>query len=846
MSSGVTSPNYERMVRYSLDIIGSIDRNGLIVYSNEACKAILGYSSEEVIGQHFTRYLHPDEAISATQAISETLASGKKVNFDTSFFHKSGHVVPIRWSGFWSEEDGLIYCVGRDMTDQVEQKKLLVEREQRFRTLFNNSPDLVFVESREGVITEANQQFLSVLGIVGTEAIGSPASSFLSPPMASVNEASLQQVFLGKTVRFDLVLEHNGEKSVYDTEKLPIKVEGKIVGAQTIARDITPMLHSYDTIQRQAQKLNSIFESITDAFFVLDKDWNFAYINSEAERQLGLNRTYHIGRNAWQEFPSEVNGDFYKQYHRAVETGKAVHFEAYFAGTDIWVEVKAFPSNEGLSIYFDDVSEKVRSRDELKKLSLVASRTTNGVIIMDRAFQIEWVNDGFTKLTGYSLAEARGHTPFDLLYHPEGDSSTIDTIKEKMIQGKPVSFEALRRRKDGGDVWMLVQVNPVLDDKSEVTQYVFIQSDITEKIKTKKELELLSLVASKTNNSVIIANKDWRIEWVNEGFTRLLGYSLEEAVGKRPSEFLHNHKTDSTAFNSLEGRLLQGNPISFEVLNITKSGEEVWVKVDITSLFDKKGELTRFVEVHTDITALKAKEEELTQLAQDLYRQNKDLQQFTYIVSHNLRAPVASALGLANLIPRIDKHTVLHDKSMVHLKESMQRLDTVLRDLNTILSIRDSKTSLEKEDINLKLVIEQALSSLQEQIIKCGGNVTVDVTEDTFVYANRAYMYSIFYNLLSNAIKYRSKKRILEVHVKCEGSAEKGTLIAISDNGSGFDMDKVKDQVFMLYKRFHTDREGRGIGLYLVKTHIEAMDGHIEVNSQPDKGTTFNIYLHKN
>ncbi|MBF9251674.1 hypothetical protein I2I11_00035 [Pontibacter sp. 172403-2] len=100
--------------------------------------------------------------------------------------------------------------------------------------------------------------------------------------------------------------------------------------------------------------------------------------------------------------------------------------------------------------------------------------------------------------------------------------------------------------------------------------------------------------------------------------------------------------------------------------------------------------------------------------------------------------------------------------------------------------------------------------------------------------------------MLSNAINYRSRDRSLVVHIKCFGNTEKGTLISFSDNGSGFDMDKAGDDVFKLYKRFHTDKRGRGIGLYLVKTHLEAMGGHVEVSSQLGVGTKFLIYLPKN
>ncbi|MCC9167875.1 sensor histidine kinase, partial [Pontibacter harenae] len=553
------------------------------------------------------------------------------------------------------------------------------------------------------------------------EVVSFAASSFLPPDMVYVCETSLREALQGNRLRFDLELITAGkERRVFDATKYPIIVNGEVISVQTVAKDITPMVRSYETARRQAEKLNTVFESITDAFFTIDRGWNVTYINREAERLAGFDKRRHIGENLWDVFPEQVGGEFYNQYLRAFETGKAVHFTAFLKEVGNWLQVKAFPSAAGMSIYFDDMTEQVRTRQELEKLSLVAS---------------------------------------------------------------------------------------------------------------------------KTNSSVLIADKDWRIEWVNEGFTRLMGYSLQEAIGKRPSELLHNQKTDTDAINSQQEKLFCGEGISFEVLNEKKNGEEVWVNVEINPICDDNGELVRFIEVQTDITALKNSKIELSKLTEDLYRKNSDLQQFTYIVSHNLRAPVSNALGLARMLPRLEKGTKLYDNCLTNFERSILNLDTVLKDMNTILSIRDGKETLEQEPLQVRLVLEQVLESLQETIKGCGGKVIMDIDEGLSVRGNKAYLYSVFLNLLSNAIKYRSEERPLQVEIKGRGNTEGHVTVSFSDNGTGFDMKLAKDNIFKLYKRFHTSREGRGIGLYLTKTHLEAMGGRIEVNSEAGTGTCFKFYM---
>ncbi|WP_439881651.1 PAS domain-containing sensor histidine kinase [Pontibacter sp. MBLB2868] len=831
------------MLAHAPDIFGCVDREGIIIFVNEACKGITGYTSTELIGRNYLDFVHPDDHMHTIAAVEEAFETSRKVSFENRFAHRDGHIVTVHWSGIWSEDQHTLHCIGRDITAQKIQQTRLQQSEQYYRALFDNSPDIMFVEDRNGVITKVNQRFRAAFGVSDQQIIGSHVSRVLLPEMAFVNEISLKQTLLGKATRFDLELEQHGETRVFDVEKHPIVVDNEIVRVQTIAKDITPIVRSYTTIQQQAHELNTILESITDAFIALDSESRFTYVNSVFAKHEGYKKHEMIGRCIWEVFPRIVSSLFHRKCHEVAASGAPAHFEEYFPHTGLTYEFSIYPSEKGVSVYFIDVTEQRKTKQELEKLSLVASKSTNGVVIMNNERRIEWVNEGFTRLTGYTLEEAIGKRPIEFLAHEQTDLAALDSVREQLLDRKPVFYEVLNRTKCGEELWLSIENVPVQDENGETVQYVAIQSDITERVKTRKELQKLSLVASKTNNSVIIADKDWKIEWVNDGFTKLMGYTMQEAVGKRPSEFLHNHNTDRTAYEALEAELLSGKPISFEVINVTKDQEEVWVKVDITSTFDKNNKLEQFIEVHTDITALKEKELELSRLAQDLYRQNKDLQQFTYIVSHNLRAPVANILGLAGLLDKVGKASPLFSKSLNNLQESVLRLDNVVRDMNTILNIRDSKITLEREQVDVKLIMQQVLHSFQDQISECGGEFVDLLQEGLLVNANKAYLYSILQNLLSNAIKYRSEERVLQVRVRGCANAVHGVNVEFSDNGSGFDMEKAGDNVFKLYKRFHTDQKGNGIGLYLVKAHVDAMGGTVDVNSYVGVGTTFNVHF---
>ncbi|WP_345161339.1 PAS domain-containing sensor histidine kinase [Nibribacter koreensis] len=611
----------------------------------------------------------------------------------------------------------------------------------------------------------------------------------------------------------------------------------------SLARDISSLVQASATIDSQNKKLNTFFDSITDALLTVDRNWRITYFNQEAERLLPINRHFHLGEHLWTVFPEAIGGEPYTKYYQAFNTGHTVTFTTYHRGLGKWFHIKTYPSPEGLSIYFDDVTDLVKTKEELEKLALVASKTTQGVVITDASGLTEWVNEGFTQLLGFSLPEMAGKKPGAVMQGPNTDKATVQYIREMLLKRQPFNATLTNYTKDGREIFIAMDITPIFSEQGKLVRFIGILQDVTDQVHTKQELERLALVASKTNNGVLLCDNEWRIQWVNEGFTRLLGYTMAEALGQQPKDLLKSHNPNGGDIAPPWQNLAKGEVVSFKAPNGRKDGTDIWLSVDISPIFNEKDHLTSYVVVQTDITDLKNSEMELSKLADDLYRQNSDLQKFAYIVSHNLRAPVSNALGITKLMSKTDKNSKAFDVSLDYLSQSIQKLDTVLRDMNTILTVRDSAGNLWLEVVDVRAVLEQALASFQEQLEQFDVEVSVKTSERLYARANKAYLYSIFHNLISNSIKYRAEDRPLKISIRCYGNQEKATAISFSDTGSGFDTLKARGHIFKLYKRFHKDQEGRGMGLYLVKSHLDAMGGHIEVTSQIGVGTRFLIYL---
>jgi signal transduction histidine kinase len=233
------------------------------------------------------------------------------------------------------------------------------------------------------------------------------------------------------------------------------------------------------------------------------------------------------------------------------------------------------------------------------------------------------------------------------------------------------------------------------------------------------------------------------------------------------------------------------------------------------------------------------KNNQLVQTNEELIQHNNDLQQFSYTVSHNLRGPVASLLGLILLT---DKSTLSEENLTLfqHLLKSVSTLDNTIKDLSKIIDIRNTISKIKKR-INLEEEIEQIILLLQSTITENKIDINIHLNE-TELYSVRPMINSILYNLISNAIKYRSEEKRPTLSITTL-RVESVIKIVVQDNGIGIDIKKYKDKLFGLYKRFHTHIEGKGLGLFLVKLQTESLGGKIEIESLPGVGTTFTISI---
>ncbi|WP_215236707.1 PAS domain-containing sensor histidine kinase [Dyadobacter linearis] len=342
------------------------------------------------------------------------------------------------------------------------------------------------------------------------------------------------------------------------------------------------------------------------------------------------------------------------------------------------------------------------------------------------------------------------------------------------------------------------------------------------------------------NNSFYIIKTDLegRYTYLNPFFCKMLDLQAEEWLGKESLSLIM--PVDHAACIETVEKCFADPQNSFWVMlrKPTPNGV-LHTQWEFKVLKDENDAPCELLCIGHDITPLILKQEQLLSLVDVAAEQNKRLVNFTYIISHNVRSHVANIIGILNISEDFEDSKMA--LGMIH--DSTLSLDETLNNLNEIISIQ-ANTSLPVAALNVFDEIYRIFQSIQA--LNSGPDTTISYQFDPsqVVNINPAYFESIILNLITNAFKYKSTERSLEIELNLYDE-EKYKVLTFKDNGLGIDLGRYKDQLFGLYKTFHRNKDARGLGLYLIKTQIEAMKGKIEVESEVNVGTTFYIYFNQ-
>jgi len=484
--------------------------------------------------------------------------------------------------------------------------------------------------------------------------------------------------------------------------------------------------------------------------------------------------------------------------------------------------------------------ELIEKNLSLQKSALLINNSADIIGIIDGdTLKIEEINNAFTEGLGYSMEEVID-TSLTFFLSTEDRGLIQDLSKQKK---ELLSFETRIYCKDRVIKWLDWKV--VVKDK----KWFVNARDITEEKEVEKIRNYLATVVKQSNDAIYLHDNEGKIISWNEGAEKIYGYSEEEALRMKIWNIIPEYMQPE--IESMMNSILEGKKIeSLGTQRITKHGKMVDVLLSASVISDLGNHQKSIVITERDITLQKKADEQIRQLNADLQANvaqlettNKELESFSYSVSHDLRAPLRALSGYARIIEE-DFNEVLNDEAkrlLGNIQKNAQKMGTLIDDL--LAFSRLGRKEVEKSLIDVN---EMTQGVLQEIGKPASHPVAIEVNKLHPAEADYALLHQVWVNLVSNAVKYSGKKEKAEIKIGSSES-EKEVTYFVKDNGAGFNM-KYADKLFGVFQRLHgpEEFEGTGIGLAIVQRIITKHGGKVWAEGKPNEGATFYFTLPKN
>ncbi|MBX3444417.1 MAG: PAS domain S-box protein [Planctomyces sp.] len=469
---------------------------------------------------------------------------------------------------------------------------------------------------------------------------------------------------------------------------------------------------------------------------------------------------------------------------------------------------------------------------------------------------VAW-NSQAERTFGWSREEAMGRRLADLIIPPEfrvmHNAGVVMYLRTGNGPAMNRRLELTGLHRSGRTFPVELSITPIRLGH-ETTFCAFVR-DITERKAAEDALRRsdaharrLALVAARTDNAVIITDTQGRIEWVNEGFTRITGYTADEAFGQKPGALLQGPETDPETVAYMRGRIEANEPFEVEILNYSKTGREYWVAVEVQPLWDATGVPTGFMAVESDITHRKASEQELRRAKDDAESANRAKSEFLANISHEIRTPLTGILGFADVLRREEISARQARSYLDIIHSSGTHLLTLINDILDLSKIEAGRMEFDRNRCSPHQIIADVLSVLRVRAQEKGLSLECCWTTSTpeFIESDPARLRQLLMNLVGNAIKFTDRGLVSVEAAYDAQTPEPRLAISVRDTGIGIAADHL-DRIFLPFDQADNSITrrfgGTGLGLAISRHIARGLGGDISVSSLAGHGSTFRVTL---
>lgn len=827
---------------------------------NEAFREMLGYSKEELFQKSYWD-ITPKEEHDLTHKIYElTQLEGEFGPFEKNYIKANGDPIPVIINGYVDKDVNgrlVVWTTVQDISEIKLQEQRLRESEEKFRTLFERLPiGVVRTDYITSQYTECNEAFLNMLGYTLDE-LKNKTFRNLTPPTYNALDEQIK-VDIAATGSFGPFEKEYIKK---DGSPVPIVINGYLTTDNqkkpivwTTVQDISILKENEKRLRQSEEKFRSFVENASDVILAISLQGDTIYVSPNVVKLLGYSQEEMIAQPMLN-FVHPDDREYFlhsiKDYLvRGIPSENMEYRMRHKNDEWCWVQVTTSINRDsnnnlyGITILRDFTRYK-KAKDELERLSLVASKTTNIIVITDKDGRIVWVNDAFTEHTGYSREEVIGRIPSTFLLGPQTNPKDKEHVRDGLRSHKPFSAEIYSYSKDGRGCWMEFYVTPIFDDSGSIHSYIAVVNDISNRKKAEEQIAKLSKGIDNSPTAVVITDREGIIEYVNNRFVYETGYTQQEAIGQTP-RILKSGYHPPKFYEDLWNTIKSGKNWSGEIYNVKKDGTFYWESATITPIMNSNNEITHFIALKEDITERKQMYDEMLVALDKAEQATRAKSEFLATMSHEIRTPMNGVIGMTSLLSK----TALTEEQLDYvntIRNSGDALLTIINDILDFSKIESGRLELELHPFDIRQCVEDVVDLFWFKAYQKEINLTqyIDPRIKYMVLGDITRLRQILVNLVGNAIKFTERGDV-HIHVELIGHRhkEKQSHIKFSVEDTGIGIPKAKQSsLFTAFSQVDASITrrfgGTGLGLAITSRLVELMGSKIGVESEENVGSNF-------
>lgn len=857
----IKQQQYDLIINQGFDGVLTFDLiSGKLLNVNDAFLKNIGYSRNELLEkglEEVSLLIQPDGQNSKEfiTNINLKLRSNphKKINYEWTHTRKDGSLYYVEVIALVFDSAGipLKIEIHQDITQKYLAQAALQDSRLKLTKFFDRSPIAVHIRSIESHQFErVNQKFIQLFGYT----------------LEEINQLSRDQLVLEEDDEFiqkKMELLFKKEIQSFRSEKQYIRKDGSTFwGAGTrslveleeetliigFIEDITKQKKAQSALEESEAKVRAIFNSTEDKILAIDPSFRLVYFNKAADKFIKdfYGRSYKIGE-VFQAPDRPIPEKWYNFYMEALKGQSNTGRRSYVLNGEKRVDlISVLPNRDpkgvviGITLYGRDITELEQAQTALersKELLLEGERLGKfGNWEVDLIHKKIYWSEGTFRI--FDRSKEQGQITFDEFKKyavPEELPSVFDLFEQLKSDQKinPVEFRAIT--ETGREIYVVFNLEQVIENG--ILTKVF---GTCQDISTLKEAEKYILESSQKYQDLfdnmydafLTMDKDGRFLNANKAIERLIGYPLEELQSLKVQDIVHPADQEKSR-KYLDKLITDGYYSNYQGRIITKAGKIKYVQVNSNAIIEN-GEMIGSRDIVRDITELKKAEQKREQLYQELAIANKELKDFAYIVSHDLKAPLRAISSLSNWIAEDYAH-LFDEEGKQHINLLIGRANRMQNFIEGILKYsRLGKGKLDKEHVDINLMVREIIKDLnppKQFNIKLEGKTPP-------IFAQKIRIQQVFQNLISNALKYNDKE-LGQIYISHQDTPTHHKFF-IKDNGPGIE-ERHFERIFQIFQTLQArdELESTGIGLTIVKKIIELHGGEITLESELDKGSTF-------